>query len=60
MEELLEACRRFGLARGEFEGERYARLPHLKARIAAGQLTPDLRWVSSVPAAAPRAAVAPS
>jgi nucleoside-diphosphate-sugar epimerase len=55
VEELHEACRRFGLARGEFEGERYARLPHLKARIAAGLMTPDFRW--TVPAAAEVAAV---
>ena len=55
VEELHEAYRRFGLARGEFEGERYARLPHLKARIAAGLLTSDLRWAAAAPAATPAA-----
>ncbi len=47
VEELHEACQRFGLEVDEFEGVRYARLPHLKARITAGEVTPELRPVQA-------------
>jgi nucleoside-diphosphate-sugar epimerase len=50
--ELLAAYRKVGLTNGEFEGERYKRIAHLRALIAEGVVASDLRVLSaSVPAA---------
>jgi nucleoside-diphosphate-sugar epimerase len=48
VEELYDACRSYGLSAADFESERYARLPHLKAQIASGRVTRDYRPVPSV------------
>lgn len=51
IDSVYEHCRRVGLTPGDFEGSRFARLAHLRARLEAGELRSDLR-----PAAAPRPA----
>jgi len=47
-EELLEAYRRFGLKREEFEGVRYQRVAHIKHLLASGKLSEKLRWRTPV------------
>lgn len=48
VEELLEACRAWRPTPAEFEGARYARLPHLQAQIEAGRVTADYRPVAAL------------
>jgi nucleoside-diphosphate-sugar epimerase len=43
IEEIAQACIRHHPSPAEFEGARYARLAHLQAMIAAGQVANDLR-----------------
>lgn len=45
-QELSAAFARVGLDAGDFEGERYKRIAHIKHLIAGGQLDTALRWVS--------------
>ncbi len=48
--ELLDVgLRRMGFADPDFRNSWYIRLKVLEAHMAAGRLTPDLRWVSLVP-----------
>jgi nucleoside-diphosphate-sugar epimerase len=46
-QELLEAYRRIGITKGEFEGERYKRIAHLRKLMAEGFIASDLRPVAS-------------
>lgn len=46
-EELLEAYRRIGITKEEFEGERYKRIAHLRKLMAEGFIASDLRPVAS-------------
>jgi nucleoside-diphosphate-sugar epimerase len=46
-QELLEAYRRIGITKGEFEGERYKRIAHLRKLMAEGFIARDLRPVAS-------------
>lgn len=46
-QELLEAYRRIGITKGEFEGERYKRLAHLRKLMADGSIADDLRPAAS-------------
>ena len=46
-QELLEAYRRIGITKGEFEGERYKRLAHLRKLMAEGSIADDLRPAAS-------------
>jgi nucleoside-diphosphate-sugar epimerase len=52
--ELYEAFRAHGLTYDEFvgEGSRYLRIRHIQRLQKAGQLSDDLRWITSVPARA--------
>lgn len=43
-QELYDAYRAVGLQPDDFEGPRYSRIQHIKQLLAAGRLTPDLRW----------------
>ena len=45
--ELRDAYERVGVALEDFEGPRYRRVDHIKALIAEGRLSRDLRWVST-------------
>lgn len=57
-DELYQAYQRVGLTVGEFEGERFHRLAHLKSLIAEGILAGDLRHrVSGAPETAEREVV---
>lgn len=42
--QLFEAFTARGLALADFEGPRHRRIDQIKALLAAGQLSPDLRW----------------
>lgn len=53
IEQIADACRQLRPAPAEFEGARYARLPHLQTAIALGTVANDLR-----PVLAPEKAVA--
>jgi nucleoside-diphosphate-sugar epimerase len=44
IEQLVSGLRRMGFADREFRNSRYVRLKVLEAHVAAGRLTPDLRW----------------
>jgi len=46
-QELLGAYRRIGITKGEFEGERYKRIAHLRKLMAEGFIARDLRPVAS-------------
>jgi nucleoside-diphosphate-sugar epimerase len=46
-QELLDAYRRIGITKGEFEGERYKRLAHLRKLLAEGSISDDLRPLAS-------------
>lgn len=46
--ELLDAYQRIGITKGEFEGERYKRIAHLRKLMAEGYIASDLRPVSSL------------
>lgn len=56
IEQLRDAFHRHGIDPGAFEGPRFARAPHVRALIAAGSLTPDLRWNAPAEIAASKAA----
>ncbi len=43
-EQVYDALRGLDLTPDVFEGERYSRIAHLKALLAEGNITPDLRW----------------
>lgn len=43
-EQVYKALRGLKLAPEVFEGERYSRIEHLKALLADGRVSPDLRW----------------
>ena len=45
--ELYEAYRAVGLDRETFEGPRFKRLAQIRRLLAAGELSPDLRWQSA-------------
>jgi hypothetical protein len=42
-QELLDAYRRIGITKGEFEGEQYKRIAHLQRLMADGYIADDLR-----------------
>lgn len=46
IEELLEAFQNSDLTLDEFEGQRYNRIEHIKALVAAGNIDKDLRWTA--------------
>jgi len=45
--QLYEAFKVNGLAITDFEGPRHRRIEQIRSLMAAGQLSPDLRWISS-------------
>jgi len=47
VEELYEAYKKVGLKLEEFEGPRYRRLKHIKALMADGRLSENLRWFAT-------------
>jgi hypothetical protein len=47
VEQLYDAFSRHGVKPEEFEGPRFARAPHVRALVAAGLLTPALRWADA-------------
>lgn len=46
VQQLLAAYEQVGLALDEFEGPRYRRIDHIRALIAAGELSGGLRWTA--------------
>lgn len=55
IEQLHEAFSRGAVVPEEFEGQRFARAPHIRALIAAERLLPSLRWGDAGAGAAGRA-----
>jgi nucleoside-diphosphate-sugar epimerase len=47
IEQLYAAFTRQGVTPEEFEGPRFARAPHIRARIAVREMTPTLRWTDA-------------
>lgn len=43
-QELYDAYRAVGLTAGEFEGDRFSRIAHIRKLLADGELNADLRW----------------
>ena len=47
--QLHEAFKTHGLSIGDFEGPRHRRIEQIRRLVAAGRLTPDLRWAAGQP-----------
>lgn len=47
VEELYNSYQMVGLSLGEFEGERFKRIAHIKKLVEDGRLTNDLRWAGT-------------
>jgi nucleoside-diphosphate-sugar epimerase len=58
--QLYDAFKANGLAMSDFEGPRHRRIEQIRSLVAAGQLSPDLRWATRPATVAPAVGAAPN